>query len=231
MAALLVVFDLDGTLIDSRRDLACSANELIRAHGAAPLPEADITRMVGDGARMLVERAFAAAGLGPVSDSHVAQFVEVYERHLTDSTLPYEGVVDVVQALAVDVPLAVITNKPMGPTLRLLEHFGVLACFARVTGGDGPYPRKPSPESTLAAMAALAVPRDRTVFVGDSHVDARTARAAGVRFCFARYGFGAGQMPDGLVDPSDWVVDRPVELLERMASSRSASVESHSNRG
>ncbi len=231
MATSLVVFDLDGTLIDSRRDLADSANALIGAYGAAPLPETEITRMVGDGARVLVERAFAAAGLGAVTDAHVSQFVEIYGRHLTGHTVPYEGVEDLVTALAARGHVAVVTNKPGGPTRRLLEHFGLLPYVAFVAGGDGPFPRKPAPDSTLAAMAALSASARDTVFVGDSHVDARTARAAGVRFCFARYGFGATQMPDGLVGPGDWAIDRAGDLLDLIAAPPPASGASHVNRG
>jgi phosphoglycolate phosphatase len=226
-----VIFDLDGTLIDSRRDLARSANELIRAHGARPLPEADIIRMVGDGARRLVERAFDAAALGPVSHDHVEQFVAIYQDHLVDSTLPYEGVVDVLRTLAARGPVALITNKPAAPTRRLLDHFGVRDCFVSVTAGEDPYPRKPAPDSTLAAMRAARASALETVFVGDSHVDARTARAAGVHFCFARYGFGADQMPEGLVTPDDWIVDRPLDLLEHLEEGLPDAGASQSKRG
>ena len=222
MPPRLVVFDLDGTLVDSRRDLARSANDLIVAHGGPPLPEQQIVRMVGDGARRLVERAFDAAGLAPPEAQQVDEFLGIYDRRLVETTLPYEGVGALLEALAGAAALAVVTNKPTRPARRLLEHFDLARFFSMVTGGDGPFPRKPSPESTQAAMQAAGIAPEATLLVGDSHVDVRTARAAGVRFCLAGYGFGVEQLPDGLVTSEDLVIRRPLDLLDRLGVSRAS---------
>lgn len=213
MTPRLLLFDLDGTLVDSRRDLARSANELLESRGARPLPAEQIVRMVGDGARRLVERAFDAAGLGEVTGEHVAEFVRIYERHLVDTTVPYEGVGELLGALAPHAILCVITNKPQRPTDRLLEWFDLHRHFRHVIGGDGRFPRKPAPDALLAMVAACGAVPGQAVMIGDSQVDVRAARAAGVPFCLARYGFGAEQLPPGLVGGGDWVIDRPLDLL------------------
>jgi phosphoglycolate phosphatase len=220
MRVRLVVFDLDGTLVDSRRDLAHSANTLILRHGGRPLPEDRVVRMVGDGARRLVERAFDAAALGTPEDRHIAEFLEIYDRHLVDTTLPYEGVAGMLAGVARQASLALVTNKPLAPARRLLECFDLLGYFATVCGGDGPFPRKPAPEATLAALARAGVHATQAVLVGDSTVDVRTARAAGTRFCLAGYGFGVDQIPDGLVGAEDWVIQRPVDLLARLGTAQ-----------
>ena len=213
----LVVFDLDGTLVDSRRDIARSANELVERHGGRPLAEDAIVTMVGEGARRLIERAFDAAGLGQTEDRHVGEFVEIYGRRLIETTKLYEGVAPLLDGLAARAALAVITNKPTELSCRLLEHFGLAHYFSTITGGDSPYPRKPAPASLRAAMHAARAEPDETVMVGDSHIDLRTARAAGVRFCLAGYGFGVEQMPDGLLSPDDLVARRPLDLPDLLA--------------
>jgi phosphoglycolate phosphatase len=213
----LVVFDLDGTLVDSRRDIAHSANELVELHGGRPLPEAAIVRMVGEGARRLIERAFDASGLGAPNDHHVEEFVGIYARRLIETTELYEGVAPLLDGLAARAALALITNKPTVLSCRLLEHFGLAHYFSTVTGGDSPYPRKPAPDSLRAAMHAARAEQDETVMVGDSHIDLGTARAAGVRFCLAGYGFGVEQMPEGLLSPDDLVARRPLELPDLLA--------------
>lgn len=214
MGARLVAFDLDGTLVDSRQDIAQAANELIVGCGGHPLPQAAIVGMVGEGARLLVERAFAAAGLREPSDAHLVEFQAIYRRHLVDTTTPYGGVPELLRTLAsAQFTLAVVTNKPTQLARELLQHFDLLGVFRAVVGGDGPYPRKPSPDSMLDVMRGADADGASTWLVGDSHVDLRTARAVGVPFCLARYGFGAEQMPDGLVSPEDAILDRPLDLL------------------
>jgi phosphoglycolate phosphatase len=216
MRARLVVFDLDGTLVDSRRDLARSANDLIVQAGGQPLAQERIVRMVGDGARRLVERAFEASGLGAPEDRHLEEFLAIYDRRLVETTRPYEGIGDLLAGIVEFATVALVTNKPTAPARRLLEIFDLMPFFSTVTGGDGPFPRKPSPESTRSAMeCAGALPAD-TLLVGDSHVDVRTARAVGVQFCLAGYGFGVEQLPGGLLTPDDWVVERPLDLLDRL---------------
>lgn len=203
----LIVFDLDGTLVDSRRDLADAANALIREGGGAPLSEDAIGRMVGDGAAMLVGRALTAAGLAR-DDSSVRRFLELYDAHLLQTTRPYPGMRAALEAIQPRGVLAVLTNKPLRHSETLLRALGLAPLFATVIGGDGPFARKPDPQSLRHLMAAHDVPPRRTILVGDSHIDAATARSAGTRFCLARYGFGA----EGMEIEADAAVETPAHL-------------------
>jgi phosphoglycolate phosphatase len=212
----LIVFDLDGTLVDSRRDLARAANALLAEHGASPLPEQAIGDMVGDGARMLVERAFAAAGVNVDITGALTRFLEIYDRGLLDHTRPYDGIREVLEYSRSIAPLAVLTNKPLGATAKVLDGLGLTAFFWRVIGGDGPFPRKPAPDGLAHLMGEAGVRPERTLLVGDSAIDLETARRAGVRVCLARYGFGYRLRDDELRD-GEGVVDRPADLRRVVA--------------
>ena len=189
----LVVFDLDGTLVDSREDLAASTNDVLVGAGGHPLPVDDVVQMVGDGARTLVQRAVARAGLDLDLDVALAEFHRCYARRLLDTTRPYDGVNTLLQALSGAVPLAVLTNKPLEPTIRLLDHFGWTGMFGRVIGGDGPFPRKPDPAGLCDLITWANAGPETTMMVGDSMVDVEVARAAGTHICVAAYGFGASR--------------------------------------
>jgi len=198
----LIVFDLDGTLVDSRRDLADAANALIIERGGTPLPEEAIGRMVGDGAAMLVRRALSAAGLAP-GDTSLPRFLELYDTRLLRTTRAYPGIPEALQAIRPYGVLAVLTNKPRAHTQKLLHALDLAPLFATVIGGDGPFPRKPDPQSLQHLVTEHHVSPRHTVLVGDSPIDAATARAAGTVFCLARYGFGAQATPleaDAAVD-------------------------------
>ncbi|HEY5617439.1 MAG TPA: HAD hydrolase-like protein [Vicinamibacterales bacterium] len=203
----LIVFDLDGTLIDSRRDLADAANALIRERGGTVLAEETIGRMVGDGAAALVRRALTAAGIPP-DESSLPRFLELYDARLLRTTHLYSGITEALHAVQRYGVLAVLTNKPLDHTRRLLAALDLAQFFATVIGGDGPFPRKPDPQGLRHLMGVHRVPASRTVLVGDSHVDAATAQAAGAAFCRARYGFGAGDPASA----ADVGVDAPAAL-------------------
>jgi phosphoglycolate phosphatase len=201
----LAVFDLDGTLVDSRTDLANSANEMLASYGAAQLDAGSIAAFVGDGARMLVARSLKAAGLGAgeLPDALV-RFMEIYQRRLLEHTAPYEGVREVLDtARSRGAALAVITNKPKALSVQILEHFGLADHFRVVIGGDEAFPRKPDPASLAWTIGECGAEPAATLFVGDSQVDADTARAAGTRFCLASYGFGQARGPVD-VRPGEW---------------------------
>ena len=210
----LIVFDLDGTLVDSRRDLADSANLLLAGCGCGPLSEEAIGRMVGDGAATLVARAFAASGCAQPPDA-LDRFLSIYEARVLDYTRPYPGVEDVLGRLGPRATLAVLTNKPLPSTRRVLEGLGLARHFApqHVLGGDGPHPRKPDPSGLRHLTSLVNVdPRD-TLMVGDSIIDWRTARAAGTRICVARYGFGFEGFPSGELSREDAAIDRFEQLI------------------
>jgi phosphoglycolate phosphatase len=212
----LIVFDLDGTLIDSRRDLADAANALIAERGGHPLPETAIAAMVGEGAALLVRRALAAAGL-PFDDTSVRRFLELYDHRLVRYTRPYPGIPEALEALASRAPLAVLTNKPLAPTRRLLEAFDLAPLMAAVLGGDGPFPRKPDPASLRHLMTQQATPQKRTVLVGDSRIDFETAHAAGTHFCLTRWGFGFEGFPVHALRGGEALVDTAAELPDAIS--------------
>jgi len=208
------VFDLDGTLIDSRKDIADAANQLLRDCGAPPLPEDRIGRMVGDGAATLVARTFAASGIERPPDA-LERFLAIYDRWLLNHTRPYDGIPDVLGALVSRASLAVLTNKPIASTRRVLAGLGLARFFEddAVIGGDGPFPRKPDPAGLRHLGARAGISPDDTLLVGDSIIDWRTARDASSAICVARYGFGYEGFPVDELRPSDLLIDTPAQLL------------------
>jgi phosphoglycolate phosphatase len=195
-------------LIDSSRDLAESIGELLQSYGAEPLPLAEVVAMVGEGAPVLVRRALTRAGLRPGADDALARFLTIYDRRLMDHTVSYPGIVESLALATRRGPLAVLTNKPLGPTIGILEALGLRGFFTRVIGGDSEYGRKPDP-SGLQALQALA-PGDRLVMIGDSPTDWNVAVNANCPFVFARFGFGATKF-DGPPE-TPLVIDHPREL-------------------
>jgi phosphoglycolate phosphatase len=214
LSARLVVFDLDGTLVDSRRDLAESVNEILGQCGCPPLPEDAIGRMVGDGAATLVDRAFEAAACGKPPDALV-RFLTIYNGRLLRFTRPYPGIPDALTGLSAHAELAVLTNKPLHAAREILSGLGLAVHFRadRVIGGDGPFLRKPDPAGLLHLAASAAVRPHQTVLVGDSIIDWQTAHAAGTRVCLARYGFGFDGFPVAELGPEDRVADEPATLI------------------
>ena len=185
----LIAFDLDGTLIDSRRDLADSANQLIEELGGQILTEEQIGGMVGEGAALLVRRALQASGRGERAHA-LERFLEIYDERLLNHTRVYDGVEEVVRQARGRARLTVLTNKPTTPTERILGGLGLRDVFDEVIGGDGPYRRKPDPAGLNAMMTAANTTPEDTLLVGDSAIDLETARRAEARCCLVSYGFG-----------------------------------------
>ena len=210
----LFVFDLDGTLIDSRLDLANAVNALLVGCGAQPLPVERVGRMVGDGAATLVARAFEASGFERPADA-LPRFLAIYEAHLLDHTRAYPGVPDVLAALGARARLALLTNKPLRSTRRILDGLDLARFFAddAIIGGDGATPRKPDPAGLRQLIACGGVAPADALLVGDSLIDWRTAHAASTAVCLARYGFGFEGFPTASLRPEDRVIDEPEELL------------------
>jgi phosphoglycolate phosphatase len=209
---VLIVFDLDGTLIDSREDLAAAANATLVAFGHAPLPVDAVARMVGEGARVLVDRLFAARD-APLRSRALEAFLRLYADRLVVHTHVYPGVPETIAELARRATLGVLTNKPRLHSDRLLQHFGLAPYMFRVIGGDAPLPLKPDPAGLAALMREAGVAPAGTLLVGDSWVDHETAVRAGVRICLARYGFGFEQIPRDRLHGDEIVIDTPRDLL------------------
>lgn len=208
----LVVFDLDGTLIDSRRDLADAANALIEEHGGRPLPVDAIAGMVGEGAVLLVRRALSAAGARLDVAHDLPRFLELYDQRLLAHTRLYDGTREMLDVLAEKVALAVLTNKPQHHADAILRGLAIAARFRWVIGGDSAHGRKPDPAGLRYLMTSAAAAPPETLMVGDSAIDLKTARAAGVHICLVRYGFGF-PTAEGLLEAGDLIADSPSAVV------------------
>jgi phosphoglycolate phosphatase len=214
LSTRLAVFDLDGTLIDSRRDLADSANEMLAAYGGGPLADDLVASMVGCGAPTLVTRVLAAGGVDAPLNEALPRFLTAYDQRLTHYTRPYDGIPDVLAEMrSRDTSMALLTNKPFEQSVRILGAFGLAKYFQWVVGGDGPLPRKPAPDGMRFLMMQASVTADETVLIGDSAIDLETSRNAGVRICLARYGFGFADLPPGELRGDESQVDTPAEIF------------------
>lgn len=174
-----LVFDLDGTLIDSAPDIHAAVNIVFARHDLPPLSFAQVRSFIGNGVGILLERCLASLGLPPNGALHTrlsADFIEVYETAYALTRL-YPGVQGALAAVSSH-PMAICTNKPEGPTRSVLQHFALLQRFPVIVGGDTLPQRKPDPAPLHAAISRLD--QGSVVFVGDSEVDAETARRAGV---------------------------------------------------
>lgn len=217
VTAGVVAFDLDGTLVDSATDLASAASALAVALGGRPLSRAEVIAMVGEGAPVLVRRVLTAAGLDPQTPGALEQFLSIYDARLLDTTDLYPGMVAALDALDPLLALAVLTNKPRQPAERILDALGVRDRFLEVVGGDGPLPRKPDPAGLVSLRVHGGGPM---VLVGDSPVDAETARRAGVPFVLAAYGFGAHAIE---TPPTAWVASTPAALPAAIGAALAAA--------
>jgi phosphoglycolate phosphatase len=201
------IFDLDGTLIDTRVDLANAVNHARGRLGLDPLSVDEITRYVGDGLTKLLERSFR--GRPELVEPARQLFKEHYEAHLVDHSPLYEGVREGVERLAgLNLGMAVLTNKPELFARSIVEHYGLADRFAIVAGPDTYDARKPDPKGALAIARTLGTAPDEMVFVGDNHTDLATAKAAGMQALFCTYGFGRrdGQPYDFSADTFEDVV-------------------------
>ncbi len=192
-----LVFDLDGTLVDSVPDLADAARRMLARRALPAVSDAEVTAMVGDGVAVLVRRLFAQAGAVP-DDAAQGEFLADYAAHAADRTLPYPGVAEGLARLrGSGWRLAVCTNKPVEPARRLLEALGLLGHFAAVTGGDSFARRKPDPDPVRRTLALAGGVAARAVMVGDNAHDITAGRGAGLRTIHAGWGYGTPAMAEG----------------------------------
>jgi phosphoglycolate phosphatase len=211
MSDELLIFDLDGTLIDSKRDLADSVNATRVWRGLDPLPDEQVASYVGDGAPMLVRRAFPNAPESELPDS-LTYFLDYYHGHMLDATRLYPGVQQGLDRLNdAGVQMAVLTNKPVRFSTELVERLGLHCHFFRIYGGNSFEEKKPSPVGINTLVTEAGSLRDRTTMVGDTAIDVRTARNAGVRACGVSWGFRPETFRDA---PPDFVVDEMSALVE-----------------
>ena len=185
----LFLFDLDGTLIDSRADLAAAVNAMRALHGLPALPLDQVVAYVGDGVRVLAQRALEGAAVDP--DLAAREISAAYAEHLTDRTTAYPGVEAGLRALrAAGHDLALVTNKPAPHAKRLMDHFGWTPLFAAILGGGDTAELKPSPLPLQTAMRRTGHAPETTWMVGDHHTDLEAARRAGVKSIYLESGIG-----------------------------------------
>lgn len=206
-----LLFDLDGTLVDSLADLTTALNCLRHDYRLAPLAAPEVAGMVGDGAgklvlRALPERCQAADNLG--------RFLDYYRYHLCEQSVAYPGIVELLEEFS-DHPMAVVTNKPLALADELLQRLGLAAAFTCIIGGDSCAEKKPHPLPLLTALAILQADPEQALMIGDHHTDLRAGRAAGCRTCFCRWGFGN---PGSTT--ADWEVTDPAHLAVRLRNPR-----------
>jgi phosphoglycolate phosphatase len=186
-----VVFDLDGTLIDSAPDLRAALNRQLARHALPPLSPAEVQAMIGDGAKALVGRAYAAYQR-PAGAAELAEFLADYEAHATVETKVYPGIEQALADIgAAGHQLAVCTNKPAEATRIVLAALGLDGFFPVVIGGDSTPYRKPDPRHLAAALAALGT--DAAVMIGDHENDMAAARGLGIPSIFAGWGYGVAE--------------------------------------
>ena len=204
-----LLFDLDGTLVDSVPDLAAALNRLAAARGMRLFDPAEIVPMVGDGVRVLVERAFSARDAA-ADEAAIAGFAADYGAHAADASRLYPAVPETLARLqAGGWTLAVCTNKPEATARSLLDALGIGGCFAAIGGGDSFPVRKPDPAHLLATLRAAGGDASRAVMVGDHRNDIRAAAGAGVPAIFAAWGYSARDAGEGAAIVAEAFADVP----------------------
>jgi phosphoglycolate phosphatase len=209
-----LLFDLDGTLIDSERDLVQSVNATLRGMGRAELPEDLVASYVGSGAPVLIGRALGAAAPPEELQNALAFFLHHYEKHKLDFTKEYPGVRETLEQLR-GTPMAVLTNKPVNISVEILEGLGLADFFRAVYGGNSFATKKPDPLGANTILGELGIAAAEAAMVGDSEVDVQTARNAGMISVIVNFGFG---MHDRKLYPADVYLDQMEELVPLVAN-------------
>ncbi|HWG58853.1 MAG TPA: HAD-IA family hydrolase [Candidatus Acidoferrales bacterium] len=210
-----LIFDLDGTLIDSKLDLALSTNAMLGKMGCAPLPDETVFSYVGNGAAMLVRRALGESTATAQVEQALAYFLDYYREHMLDNTVTYPGVREALDALA-GRPMAVLTNKPVIFSRAILDGLGLSGYFQRVYGGNSFEKKKPDPTGAQTLLREFGAAPREAMMIGDSDVDVRTARNAGIWSCGVTYGLCPATLS---VYPPDVLLDS-LEALPPLLKSR-----------
>jgi phosphoglycolate phosphatase len=207
----LLVFDLDGTLIDSGADLCSSVNATLANFGRDPLPQSVISTYIGDGAAKLVSRSLGEPTDPVLLDEAIAYFLDYYREHKLDQTYVYPGVFPALDSVRAQRSMAVLTNKPINPSVAICDALGLSPYFFRILGGNSFATKKPDPEGLRALMEEAGAAPHETLMIGDTHVDVQTARNAGAWSIGCSFGLSPHTLeqvpPDCLVDsPEEWAV-------------------------
>ena len=205
-----LIFDLDGTLIDSKLDLIHSVNAMLREMKRPQLESETISGYIGHGAPQLVARAMGGSATEEELKHALQFFLGYYEDHKMDNTAAYPGVAETLERL-IHMPMAVLTNKPARISLRILRALGLEKYFRAIYGGNSFESKKPDPFGAATILRELAVAPQESMIVGDSEVDVQTARNAGMLAAAVNYGFG---VHDRAAHPADIYLERFSDLVE-----------------
>lgn len=214
-----LVFDLDGTLIDSAPDIRHSANMKLAEDGLEPYPLEDVRMMIGGGVGKLIERAYAGRGITLERDDRnrlTDRMIEIYSENACIDTAAYPGADDLLKRCAQDgIPMALCTNKPHAITCTILESLGWYDLFGEIVGGDSAHEKKPGPAPMLKALNGIGADPAKSVVIGDSKADFGAARAVGARVMLVSYGYSKTPVQD--LEP-DWVIDHLGSVLPTLAA-------------
>jgi phosphoglycolate phosphatase len=209
-----IIFDLDGTLIDSKRDLIHSVNAMLQELHRPQLAADVISGYIGHGAPQLVARAFGGTATEEELKHGLHFFLNYYEEHKMDNTCAYPGVAETLSQLD-GVPMAVLTNKPVRISVRILQALGLANRFRAIYGGNSFETKKPDPLGAKTILRELGIDPGEALIVGDSEVDVQTARNVGTRAAIVNYGFG---VHDRQAYPADVYLDRFPDLLNLVSN-------------
>ena len=204
----MLIFDLDGTLVDSKKDLTASVNYIRHRFDLPSLTEEEIARFIGNDALMLIRRALADRATENNVQAGLQMFLSYYRAHMLDSTALYPGVRETLDRLS-DCKLAVLTNKPVHFSCAMLDGLGIYGHFAAVYGGNSFDRKKPDPVGVYQILSDTKGQRERTWMIGDSAVDVLTGRNAGITTCGVTYGYATETFKDS---PPDFLIDAFSEL-------------------
>ncbi len=208
-----LIFDLDGTLIDSKLDLALAVNAVLAEMDREPLPHEQIFGYIGQGAPSLIARALGNGATEEECRWGLEFFIQYYSLHKLDNTAPYPGVRETLDALS-GMPMAVLTNKPVGASRGILQGLGLARNFRIIYGGNSFERKKPDPMGIETILREFAAAPAQVMVVGDSEIDVQTARNAGTWICGVTYGFGSHRFDEF---PPDLIVDNLTELLPHLS--------------
>lgn len=213
-----LIFDLDGTLIDSKLDLAVAVDATLKHMGRAPMPHETIAGYVGRGASALIRSVLGESVTSEEVETGLAYFLSYYRAHMLDNTVTYPGVREGLASLA-KYPMAVLTNKPVRFSKAILIGLNLLPFFRYVYGGNSFETKKPDPAGVNILLRDLGIAASEAMVVGDSDVDVRTARNAGAWACGVTYGFGLASLRE---HPPDLMLDSLVDLPAHLTNSSGA---------
>jgi phosphoglycolate phosphatase len=214
MPISLIIFDLDGTLVDSASDIQAAVNYAIYPYGLPPVTLQETKASIGEGVTILIEKLLALKGAESLDRKRLTErFLEYYSSHFVDNTIPYPDVPETLERLSA-FSKAVISNKLTDLAEKVLSTFGLLKHFALVAGGDSSSEKKPSPMPVLRALSFFHVGQDEALMVGDSIFDITAGHAAGLKTVAVTYGYGT----QGFSEDADFVINRFSQLIEIVRS-------------